>query len=273
MPVPFSKRKAVPHKPRDYKADNQHLPTKSTIDSPLTFGTAPITQTATHSTYLLAKSPLRPSTPITGSTETILKHYPISTPTAYIHFEALITAHLSLMQQSSIAKDSPRVVLANAYASTLDSFAVARPAGVETLENSLTILGKKRIFTTADAWKIISDVCEGVRDLNESQMAHLGIKPENIILCDDKTFRLTDMIFNDYVIQSLKKEEDTQKEEMLKSFPHMSGKTEHTVVIFNRNGNDYINSKNKQNAREVSSQAVNQKTIGSSYLVGSSLSY
>lgn len=262
-PISFSKRKPLPVKPRDYKPQP---PSASTSSAGLPPSSSKVATTPTHSSYLLTSNPLQ-SSALPGTT--LLKDYPVSSASAYTQFESLVAAHLSLQQQSSIAKDSPRLLLASQYAASPDSFKITRPAGVETLQNNLTVLGKKRIFGLEDVWQIISDVTEAVRDLNESQMAHLCIKPENVVLCDDKTYRLTDVIFNEYVMQSIKKEETVKHANMLEAFPHMTGKTEHTVVIFNKSGNEYINTKNAKHARERNKTASCQKTIGSSYLVGS----
>jgi serine/threonine protein kinase len=115
----------------------------------------------------------------------------------------------------------------------------------------MEVLGKKREFSLEIIWTIISDVSEAIRvasdqqDLNDQNFYYLGLKPENVILTGDDQYKIVDLFFNDYVIQGIKKTEEQRTHEKLAVFPHLSGKKEHTVVYFNKDGNEYINSKIK----------------------------
>ena len=76
------------------------------------------------------------------------------------------------------------------------------------------------------------------------QLMHLAIKPTNIIMMTDGTYRLTDAVFNDYVIGWLNKEDAKREQQKLAIYPHLDGKTEHTLLIFNKTSNEYLNTKN-----------------------------
>lgn len=64
-----------------------------------------------------------------------------------------------------------------------------------------------------------------------------------MIFTKDGQYRFADFMFNDYNMGWIRKSEEKRNEEKLKTFPHLSGKKEHTVVLFNREKNEYINSK------------------------------
>ena len=83
------------------------------------------------------------------------------------------------------------------------------------------------------------------QDLNDQNFYYLGLKPENVVLTEDNQYKIVDLFFNDYVIQAIKKTEEQRTQEKLAIFPHLNGKKEHTIVLFNKDGNEYINTKIK----------------------------
>lgn len=258
----FSQKKAVPPRPKDYK-EKKINPDMSEWGETMPELSA-FSKNHNHSTYILP--PARPSV---SQQKRLMKKYDISSPTEYAQFEQLTATMLSMNQASSTVKNNPRLLIQADFSSNSSSFMIVRPFASSTLSQNLTTLGLMRIFDREHVWKIISDVTEAVRDLNEMQLSHLGIKPENIVLCEDNTYKLTDVIFNDYVVDAVKSEEKRSKADLLKVFPHIDGKTDHTVVIFNKTGNEYIHTKNLSQMEERRKKSSIQKTIAQSVLVGS----
>lgn len=252
----------LPQKPKDYKPEKINVNLADWgEDLP---NISPIFKNQNHKTYVLP--PARPSV---SQQKRLMKTYEVTSPTEYSQFEQLASTMLTMKQPNSTVKDHPRILLQTDFSCNSTSFMVIRPYASSTLAQNLTTLGLMRIFDREQIWKVISDVVEAVRDLNEMQLCHLGIKPENIVLCEDKTYRLTDVIFNDYVIRCVKKEELDSKAELMKLFPHLESKTDHTVVIFNKTGNEYIHTKNLSQVEERRKKAQVQTTVPQSVIVGS----
>lgn len=252
----------LPQKPKDYKPEKINVNLADWgEDLP---NISPIFKNQNHKTYVLP--PARPSV---SQQKRLMKTYEVTSPTEYSQFEQLASTMLTMKQPNSTVKDHPRILLQTDFSCNSTSFMIIRPYASSTLAQNLTTLGLMRIFDREQIWKVISDVVEAVRDLNEMQLCHLGIKPENIVLCEDKTYRLTDVIFNDYVIRCVKKEELDSKAELMKLFPHLESKTDHTVVIFNKTGNEYIHTKNLSQVEERRKKAQVQTTVPQSVIVGS----
>ena len=260
---PLSQKKALPLKPKDVIKKPvipvvtdwlKNVPSQQMIH-----------KSNTHTTHILPPSPN-----LSHSGHRLLKKYFISSPNEYIQFENLLAALLNLLSPMAELKNCPRLLLPTDYTCNENDFVLIRPHAQSTLEQQLTTLGYKRTFTVDDAWSILSDMTEAVRDLNEVGMAHLDIKPENILLCPDKGYRLADVIFNEYVVGTIKEEENKKKTELMQVFPHMGNKTEHTVVIFNKAGNEYINARNVNIRAERQNQPVLRGKTGGFDVVQSS---
>lgn len=260
---PISSKKPLPFKPIDVK--------KTPINPVVTewlkeTGHKAMHKSTTHSSYALP-----PAANISNGGPRFVKRYDIASPTEYIQFENLLSTLLGLLGPSSELRQSPRIMLPEDYTCTETSFASVRQLAQSTLAEQLTTLGMQRKFSVNDAWMIFSDVVEAVRDLQAVGLAHLGVKPQNVVLCADQSYKLVDLIFNEYTIESIKLEEAKRKEQLAPLFPHMGGKTEHTVVVFNKTGNEYIHTRNvsKKEAQKASSVVSGQ--IGTYNLVLSNI--
>jgi len=183
-----------------------------------------------------------PANPVVN--EQLVKQYTPLEPTEYLALEGMLAAMIGAIPSSSALRSSPRLSLFKDFYAKEGRIVVVRDRGKSVLADHLNTLGMKRIFKVEDAWRIISDLAEGARELHECQITHLGIKLENIILDNSDGYRLADVFFNEHVIGWIRKEEFRKRQERLKVFPHLDGKTEHTVVIFGKDSNEYINTKN-----------------------------
>lgn len=237
-------RKAVPPKPKDVKK----IPINPVVTEWMKeTGHKAMHDSATHRSYALP-----PAANESHGGPRFVKKYPVASPTEYVQFESLLSSLIGVVSPVSDLRHSPRVLLPLDYTSSEASFALVRPLGQSTLAQQLSTLGLKRSFTKDDAWLIFSDMAEAVRDIQAVGLAHLAVKPSNIILCGD-AYKLADLVFNDYVLGSLKAEESKRKAELAQVFPHMGGKTDHTVVVFSKTGNEYVH------ARDIGRRLANKE--------------
>ena len=230
----LSTKKPTMSKPKDYPltppASNQLV----SAYTPVLKLPAPDASFQSHSTYSVLNS---------KGDLTIKKYTP--TPTEYIQLESLLANYLQIVPANHAINSSPRLLLwKDFYPMENGTMCVTRARGPGCLKEQMEIIGKKRQIAREDIWRIASDVSEAVKELNEIQLLHLGIKPENIIFCGDKLYKLADTVFNEYVIGCIRQEEFRKMKGRLAVFPHMDGKTEHTVAIFGKESNEYINTKN-----------------------------
>lgn len=192
--------------------------------------------------------------------KTLMKVYPAETPTEYLQLESLL---LKAVETKKI--NSCRVQLHSGYRALptegkAGALAIERPAGISTLQEQLEVLGKKRDFNLDIIWNIVSDVAEGIKDIQESQNIYLALKPENVIFKENGSYMLADLVFNEYTVATVRREDELEDKKKLEVFPHMNGKTEHTLVIFHEDRNEYINSK-IEGTREAVSQETKKKRV------------
>jgi len=238
----FSQRKALPKKPMSYSiSKSTKLPELNQKDvasnvSPTRRLPFPMAKSWTHSTHFLDTA---------NGTKLLAKVYRIETPSQYLQLETLLNSLQTATPSSSLIHQNHKVQLPiDHYPVGEEGVCVIRPRGEATLQEQMEVLGAKRMISREDTWRIIADTADAVKELNERQLVHLGIKPENLVFFEAiKIYKLVDVVFNEYVTASIKDDEAKKLKERLSVYPHLDGKSEHTIVIFNKQGNDYINTR------------------------------
>ena len=237
----FSQRKPLPKKPLSYSLNRvTRLPginsSSSQNISPERRLPFPVAKSWTHSTHFVDNA---------SGLKLLAKVYKIDTPSQYLQLETLLNSLQTATPSTSLIHQNPKVQLpTDHYPVGDDGVCIVRPRGEATLREQMEVLGAKRMFTREDTWRIVSDTAEAVKELNERQLVHLGIKPENLVYFEQlKSYKLVDVVFNEYVTASIKDDEAKKFKERLSVYPHLDGKSEHTIVIFNKQGNEYINTR------------------------------
>jgi serine/threonine protein kinase len=96
----------------------------------------------------------------------------------------------------------------------------------------MTILGKRVKFEKSHIMAIFKDLCYTVKQMHEKLVIMLALNPNNIVFNEEKSYSITDAVFNSVTAIWLEKLGLENECLELDGFPEFLGKKEHSVCVF-----------------------------------------